>query len=150
MEKVLLALWLASFEYGVSYEVLYAVAKVESSLNPLAVNVSGRSYYPGSKEEALSLIRGKKNYDIGLMQINSYWVRKFSLDPVWLLDPFYNARWGAYILRYCQSKFGNTWKAIDCYHRGEKRARDYSFYTAKVCSILYNMDTCVLKRRGKR
>ena len=142
MEKVVLALMLASAEYGVSYETLYAIAKVESSLNPLAVNVSGRSYYPGSREEALSLIKGKKNYDIGLMQINSYWVRKFSLNPVWLLDPFYNARWGAYILRYCQSKFGNTWRAVECYHRGEKRAGPYGRYSAGVCSVIYGKEAC--------
>lgn len=144
MEKVLLALWLAGLEYGVSYELLYSIAKVESSLHPYAVNVGGRSYYPETKEHALSLIRGKENYDVGLMQINSYWIGKFRLNPEWLLDPFYSAKWGAYILRYCQSKFGNTWRAVDCYHRGEMKAKDYSIYTFRVCAILYNMDKCGL------
>ena len=142
MERVVMALLLASSEYGVSFETLYAIAKVESNLHPYAVNVGGRSHYPSSPRRALSLIKGKRNYDLGLMQINSYWVRKFSLRPEWLLNPYYNAKWGAYVLRYCQSKFGNTWRAIDCYHRGEKRAKEYSLYTSKVCSILYNMDTC--------
>ena len=142
MEKVVLALFLASLEYGVSYELMYAVAKVESGLHPYAVNISGRSHYPSTAEEALRLIRGKRNYDLGLMQINSYWIRKFSLKPEWLLDPGYNAKWGAYILSYCQSKFGNTWKAIDCYHRGESRAREYGTYSAKVCSVIYGKEKC--------
>ena len=142
MEAILLALWLAAGEYGVSYELLYAVAKVESSLYPYAVHVDGRSYYPETKEQALSLIKGKKNYDLGLMQINSYWVRKYNVPPERLLDVYYNARFGAAILRYCFDLFGSTWKAVDCYHRGEKRAREYSLYTKKICSIVYNIDEC--------
>ncbi len=142
MEKVLLALWLASLEYGVSYETLYAIAKVESRLYPYAVNVSGKSYYPATVEGILKLIKGKKNYDVGLMQINSYWIRKFSLNPRWLLDPFYNAKWGAYVLSYCQSRFGNTWKAIDCYHKGEIKAEEYGTYSARVCSVIYGKEKC--------
>ena len=126
-ESVLSALFLASLLYGVSYELLYSIARIESSLYPLAVNVSGRSHYPQTKEEALRLIEGKKSYDLGLMQINSYWVRKFNLNPEWLLDPYYNAKWGAYILSLCQRKFGNSWQAVECYHRGEGRAKSYGF-----------------------
>jgi len=84
MGKVLLALWLASLEYGVPYETMYAIAKVESSLNPYAVNVERKSYYPKTEEEALRLIKGRENYDLGLMQINSYWVKKYGLNPKWL------------------------------------------------------------------
>ena len=137
MEAVLLALQVASLMYGVPYSVLYGIAKVESNLHPYAVNVEGRSYFPKSKEEALALVRGKKNYDLGLMQINSFWIRKLALNPEWLLNIEYNAKLGAMILRYCTSLFGNTWKAIDCYHRGEARAKSYSEYTAEVCSVLY-------------
>ena len=142
MSEVLSALLLASSSYGVSYELLYSIAKIESSLYPLAVNVSGRSYYPKTVEEALRLIEGKRNYDLGLMQINSYWVRKFNLNPEWLFDPYYNAKWGAYILSLCRKKFGNTWRAVECYHRGEGRAESYGSYSAKVCSILYGKDRC--------
>jgi len=84
---------------NVPYELLYAIAKVESNLNPYAVNVEGKSYYPESKRAA--------------------------------------------ILRYCMELFGSTWKSIDCYHKGEAKAREYSVYTAKVCAILYNTDVCM-------
>jgi len=142
MEKVLLALWFASMEYGVSYELLYALAKVESGLYPYAVNVEGRSYYPKSVKEALGLIRGKKNYDLGLMQINAYWVRKFNLKPEWLLDVEYNAKMGAAILSYCMGLFGNTWRAVECYHRGEGRAGNYGTYSARVCGVIYGKEMC--------
>lgn len=142
MEKVLLALWLASLEYGVSYETLYAIAMVESSLNPLAVNISGKSYYPKTKEEALRLIRKKRNYDLGLMQINSYWIRKYRIRPEWLLNVEYNAKFGASILKYCQELFGNTWQAVECYHRGESKAKGYGKYSSRVCATIYGKDKC--------
>ena len=141
-EVVLFSLFFASSLYGVSYELLYSIARAESSLHPYAVNIGGKSYYPSTKKEALRLIRGKENYDIGLMQINSFWIKKYGLKPGWLLDPFYNARWGAYILGLCQRKFGNTWRAVECYHRGEKKAKHYGKYSAKICSILYGRDSC--------
>ena len=34
-----------------------AIARQESGLNPLAVNVAGKSYYPATREEAERLIR---------------------------------------------------------------------------------------------
>lgn len=141
-EAVLFSLFFASSLYGVSYELLYSIAKVESSLHPYAVNIKGKSYYPSTKKIALRLIKGKENYDIGLMQINSFWIKKYDLKPEWLLDPFYNARWGAYILRLCQQKFGNTWRAVECYHKGERKAEHYGEYSAKICSILYGKDSC--------
>ena len=115
MKEVLLALYLASLQYSVSYELLYAVALTESSLNPAALNITS-----------------ERNYDVGLMQINSFWVKKYGINPRDLYDPFYNAMWGAYILRYCQQRFGNSWKAVDCYHRGEARAKSWSLYTSRV------------------
>jgi len=125
MKEILLALFLASQSYGVSYELLYAIAKAESNLNPHAVSVNRNG-----------------SVDIGLMQINSYWVRKYNLKEEWLFDPFYNAMWGAYILRLCMNKFGNSWKAIDCYNKGQAKAKNWSSYTFKVCKILYGGEKC--------
>ena len=76
------------------------------------------------------------------MQINSYWIRKYDLKVEDLFDPYYNALWGAYILKYCQSKFGNTWQAVECYHRGEKKANRLTDYSRKVCSVIYGQSRC--------
>ncbi|MDD4456434.1 MAG: transglycosylase SLT domain-containing protein [Syntrophotalea acetylenica] len=79
-----------------------AIARQESGLNPLAVNVAGKSYYPATREEAERLIReaiaAGKSFDVGRMQINSWWMNRFGIDPVSLLDPDVNEAWGKRIL----------------------------------------------------
>ena len=68
-----------------------AIARQESRLNPLAVNVAGKSYYPATREEAEQLIReamaAGKSFGVGTMQINCWWTDRFSIDPVSLLNP---------------------------------------------------------------
>ena len=142
MENILFFLWLASLEYEVPYETLYGLAYVESSFHPYAVNFRGERYFFSNPTQALEFVRNKDRYDAGLMQINSYWVYKYGIDPWWLFDPYYNAMLGASILRYCIDIYGNTWKAIDCYHRGENKALEFSSYTYKVCSVIYGEEKC--------
>lgn len=52
-----------------------AIARQESGLNPLAVNVAGKSYYPGTRAEAEAIIREAQtaglSFDVGMMQVNS-------------------------------------------------------------------------------
>ena len=61
-----------------------AIARQESGLNPLAVNVAGKSHYPATREEAENLIRealtAGKSFDVGKMQINNWWMKRFSID----------------------------------------------------------------------
>ena len=125
MNEVLIALFLAAQTYAVPYELLYAIAKVESNLNHYAIRVNRNG-----------------SIDIGLMQINSYWIEKYNLKKEWLFSPHYNAMWGAYILRLCINKFGYSWRAVDCFNKGEKKAKDWSSYTFKVCKILYGGKRC--------
>ena len=107
--------------YGVSPQLLWAIAKVESNFNPKAIN------------------RNKNGtYDIGLMQINSSWLpylKKHGIDPSLLWDPCYNAHVGAMVLRHCIDTYGYSWKAVDCYNKG-KNARENSMYVWKVYKSL--------------
>lgn len=104
--------------YGVSPALLYAIAKVESNLNWRALNKNRNG-----------------TYDIGLMQINSRWLpilKRYGLynkSSIW--EPCYNTMVGAWVLRHCIDRYGNTWKAIDCYNKGSK-ARENSQYVWKV------------------
>ena len=43
-------------EPGPPAQLVEAIARQESGLNPLAVNIAGKSYYPATREEAERLI----------------------------------------------------------------------------------------------
>lgn len=86
--------------YGISPVLLENIAKVESNLNPKAMHKN----YNGS-------------YDIGLMQINSFWIKIFNLNTDELLNnPCANTMVGAHVLRQCIDKHGYTWEAVGCYN----------------------------------
>jgi soluble lytic murein transglycosylase-like protein len=57
-------------------QLVEAIARQESGLNPLAVNIAGKSYYPATREEAEQLIQkaiaAGQSFDVGKMQINSW------------------------------------------------------------------------------
>ena len=108
------------------------IAKQESGLNPLAVNVAGKSYYPATREEAERLIReaiaAGKSFDVGKMQINSWWMNRFGIDPVSLLNPDVNEAWGKRILAEEIARHGLNWQAVGKYHSPDsERGRQYAW-----------------------
>ena len=95
----------AAQRYGISADLLYAVARVESNLNAQAVN---RSH-----------LRRTGSYDIGLMQINSGHLRTLSrhgIKEADLFDPCTNIRVGAWLLADSFSRRGATWDAVGAYN----------------------------------
>jgi hypothetical protein len=100
--------------------LMEAIARQESGMNPLAVNVAGKDYYPDTKEEAIQIIRqaraAGKSYDVGLHQINRYWIDKYSIPPEGLLDQEINRQWATDILEDEIIRHGLNWKAIGEYH----------------------------------
>lgn len=96
--------------YGVNAQVLYAIAHLESSVNPSAL----RKNSDGTQ-------------DIGMMQINSRWLPhlgKFGITSKHLFDPCINLHVGAYILSLSMQRYGNTWQAIGTYHSATPEHRD--------------------------
>ncbi len=88
--------------YGISPILLEAIAMVESdkTVNAININQNGSS-------------------DVCHMQINSAtW--KSVLGDRWqyLSDPFYCTMVGAWILKLCVLRCGETWDAVACYHTG--------------------------------
>lgn len=126
----------AAEEYGLPADLLSAVAQEESSWNPHALNIEGKPYFPADKAEAARLLARNTGavYDVGLMQINSHWIRKYGINPVKLLDPETNIRFGAWILRGCFEAHGLTWRAVGAYHTGhpERRPERTMNYASRV------------------
>jgi soluble lytic murein transglycosylase-like protein len=109
----------AAQKYGIARELLQAIAKVESALDPLALRIN----------------RG--SYDIGIMQVNSRWLpllRRHGIQPADLYDACTNIDVGSWILANEIARHGYTWTAVGFYH-SPTRARQ-RVYTAKVARAL--------------
>ena len=98
--------------YGISPELLRAIAVVESNLDANAINRNSNG-----------------SYDYGVMQINSSWASKLGNER-WknLADACYNVKVGAWILAECVSRYGYSWESVGCYNttynQGRKKYAD--------------------------
>jgi hypothetical protein len=113
----------AAEEYDVNPLLLRAIIEVESGGDPWAVHRNGpaqRVQRPRSWSEAAHTIRDaerrRQSIDIGLMQINIQHPRRHQVDPLWLLDPCVNLRWGAWYVRTLADRYGESWEAVMRYN----------------------------------
>ena len=97
----------AAQRYSVNIDVLWAVAMVESSLNPNAIGIP-------LKEGDVAL---------GLMQVNTIHLKglaKYGIKRKDLFNPCTSFALGAWVLSGCIRDVGNTWTALGCYVAGAK------------------------------
>ena len=100
----------AAQRYNVSGHLLYAIAHVESALDPRAI---GRNA-DGSR-------------DLGLMQINSRWLphlARHGIEEHDLFEPCINIHVGAWILADNVSRLGYTWAAVGAYNAASPARRE--------------------------
>ena len=109
----------AGQRYGISPVLLRAIASVESGLDPHALHVNANG-----------------TTDIGLMQINSWWLPRltqYGIEAEDLREPCINVAVGAWILAGNVRQFGYGWRAVGAYnagtstdHKTEQRREDYA------------------------
>lgn len=118
---------------GVNARLLWAMAKVESSHSPQAMNRGhlGRT----------------DSYDIGLMQINSRWLptlAKYGITETNLKHPRTSIEVGAWILRDLFKRHGQSWEAVGAYNaactqlKGDECRKARDLYIGKVKQALVN------------
>jgi soluble lytic murein transglycosylase-like protein len=114
----------AATRYRLSSELLYAIARTESALDPRAV---GRNR------------NGTR--DIGLMQINSAWLPTLAAHGIHerdLFDPCTSIHVGAWILAGNVQRLGYTWDAVGAYNAASPALR--RAYVEKVRRHLRSTD----------
>jgi soluble lytic murein transglycosylase-like protein len=120
--------------YGVPKALALAIASQESGMRPWAMNIAGRAILHATNEEALAIsqaaLRAGLSFDIGVMQINAWWIRRFNLPLEVVLDPRGNVQVGIWIMAQEIKRHGLNWRAVASYHtpleRNPERGRAYA------------------------
>lgn len=107
-------------KYNLDLRLIKAIAQVESSFNPNAIN------------------KNETSVDIGMMQINSSWLSKLEKKGIYkqdLFDPCINIEVGSWILANNIASYGATWNAVGAYNARSIDKR--KIYVAKVKQVYY-------------
>ena len=106
--------------YNVPKPLALAIARKESAMEPWIMNIEGRTVRNASREDAIALsraaLRAGLSFDIGVMQVNSQWLRRYNLPLEAVMDPRGNIQVGTWILGQEIKRHGLTWRAVAAYH----------------------------------
>lgn len=131
--------------HGIPPAILFAIALQESRHCtwrpgqryalpwPWTLNIGQRPYYFDRRRAAqasldAAVAAGRRDIDIGLMQINWGWHRQRLVSTARALDPYLNLHLGATLVAECHADKGRWTDAIGSYHapNDPERARAYA------------------------
>ena len=118
-------------ELGIPCPLTMAIARVESNLHPWSLNIEGRSFKFKTREAALAkacqAFSAGRSFDVGLMQVNSWWVRRYEIPLEAALDPLANIYLGGWILKSEIARHKDLRSAVGAYHSpNPDKARRYA------------------------
>lgn len=111
--------------YRIDPKILYSIAKIESKLNPNAINRNTNG-----------------TVDIGIMQINSVHMKELNkrgFRQEHLFNPKINIFAGAWILRQCFDKHGVSQDGLTCYN-GRIKDNPYGYKVLKELKQVYEKE----------
>jgi hypothetical protein len=129
----------AERKYNIPESLLRAIALEESAVNsrpyPWAICVNGKSHYYPTKAEAIAATRrfiavGKRNIDVGCMQVNLMHHRHAFRNLEEAFDPRRNIEYAAKFLLALKNEYGTWARAVCFYH--SRTAKHYKPYLASV------------------
>lgn len=118
-------------ELDIPCPLTMAIARVESNLHPWSLNIEGQSYRFKTKAEALTKARAAlaagRSFDVGLMQVNSWWLKRYGIALEAALDPLANIYLGGWILKSEIKRHKDLRSAVGAYHSpNPDKARRYA------------------------
>jgi len=135
----------ASAQYGVPIGILYSVGLTETgkkgTLQPYALNVEGRAYFPETQAAALRIFdrskaEGARLIDVGCMQINQLYHGSHFASVAQMFDPRINVDYAAQFLADLKRKHVSWSMAVARYHAGPNNDPAQKQY---VCRVIANM-----------
>tara|TARA_A100001011_G_scaffold400741_1_gene518191 strand:+ start:12775 stop:13524 length:750 start_codon:yes stop_codon:yes gene_type:complete len=137
--------------YGIPNNLLVSVALTESGKKikngefiswPWTINKRGEGKFFQNKKSAISYVKkyiknGKKNIDLGCMQVNYMYHPNAFKNFNDAFDPDKNVQWAAKMINSLHAKFGSWESAIGYYHSYRKKKRKK--YSLKVFNTLTSL-----------
>lgn len=125
----------AEVRYGLPENILLSISRVETGYLkvdgvrrawPWTLNAGGDSAYFQTKDAALKSLKkrvkqGVTNIDIGCMQLNFRWHKKFFKNLSDMMSPEKNVDYGARFLNRLHKRHGSWEKAVKYYHSSKSK-----------------------------
>ena len=125
----------AERRHGLPENILLSISRVESGFRkvdgvtrawPWTLNAAGDSSYFQTKEAALDHLKektkkGTTNIDIGCMQLNYRWHKKFFNNLDDMMNPEKNVDYSARFLKKLYKRHGSWEKAVKYYHSSKSK-----------------------------